>query len=45
MAVMRVRAVAPLVVSLIFLAAFFALKRRHNRSKENINAENNNFAG
>ena len=44
MAIVRVRAVAPFVVSFNFLAAFFALKRRHNSSQENINEANNNFA-
>jgi hypothetical protein len=39
---MRVRAVAPLVVSFNFLAAFSALKRRHNSSQENL--ENKNLA-
>jgi hypothetical protein len=41
---MRVRTVAPLVVSFDFLAACFALKSGHNRPQENINADNNNFA-
>jgi hypothetical protein len=43
MAVMRVRAVAPLVVSFNFLAAFFALKRWHCSSQQNTIANNNNF--
>jgi uncharacterized membrane protein len=34
--VMRVRAVATLVVSFNFLAACFALKRRHYSSQENL---------
>jgi hypothetical protein len=43
MAVMRVRAVAALVVSFNFLAAFFALKRWHCSSQQNTTANNNNF--
>jgi hypothetical protein len=44
MAVVRVCAVAPFIFSFNFLAACFALKRRHHRPKENINPDNNNFA-
>jgi hypothetical protein len=44
MAVVRVCAVATFVVSFNFLAACFALKRRHYSSQQNINADNNNFA-
>jgi hypothetical protein len=43
MAVMRGRAVATLVVSSNFLAAFFALKRWHCSSQQNTTANNNNF--
>jgi len=44
MAVMLVRAVAPLVVSFNFRAALFALKRWHGGSQQNTNVNNNNFA-
>jgi hypothetical protein len=43
MAVMRVGAVASLVGSFNFLAAFFALKRWHGSSQQNTTANNNNF--
>jgi len=43
MAIVRVRAVATLVVSFNFLAAFFALKRWHGSSQQNIPENNNNF--
>jgi hypothetical protein len=43
MAVVRVRAVATLVVSFNFLAAFFALKRWHCSSQQNITEKHNNF--
>ena len=44
MAVMRVRAVATLVVGFNFFAAFFTLKRWHGSSQQNTTANNNNFA-
>jgi hypothetical protein len=44
MAVMRVCAVATLVVSFNFFAAFFTLKRWHNSSQQDTTANNNNFA-
>jgi len=43
MAVVRVSAVASLVVSFNFLAAFFALKRWHGNSQQNTTANHNNF--
>ena len=43
MAVMRVRAVATLVVSFNFFAAFFTLKRRHGSSQQDTTANNNNL--
>jgi hypothetical protein len=43
MAVMRVRAVATLVVGFNFFAAFFTLKRWHGSSQQNTTANNNNF--
>ena len=43
MTVMRVRAVASLVVCFNFLAAFFTLKRWHDRSKQNTTTKHNNF--
>jgi hypothetical protein len=43
MAVMLVRAVAPLVVSFKFRAALFALKRWHGGSQENTPENHNNF--
>jgi hypothetical protein len=44
MAVMRVRALATLVVSFNFFAAFFTLKHWHGNSQQNTTANNNNFA-
>jgi hypothetical protein len=44
MAVVRVRAVATLVVSFNFFAAFFTLKRGHGNSQQNTISNNNNFA-
>jgi predicted component of type VI protein secretion system len=44
MTVLRVCAVAFLVVSFNFFAAFFTLKRWHNSSKQKTAGNNNNFA-
>jgi hypothetical protein len=44
MAIVRVSAVASLVVSFNFLAAFFALKHWHGNSQHNTTANHNNFA-
>jgi hypothetical protein len=41
---MRVRAVASLIFSFNFSAAFFTLKRWHDNSQENVTENNNNFA-
>ncbi len=44
MTVVRVCAMATFVVSFNFLAAFFALKRWHRSSQDNIAEKHNNFS-